>query len=163
MQQLAITTVGQVVSPGQALLTVVPDAGPIEVEAMVTNEDIGFVVPGQRAVVKVEAFPFTRYGTIDGTVRWVSRDAVAARDAGAQNDAAAGRPGTAPAGASGGQGFVFPAIVSLGTDAITVDQKTIPLSAGLAVTVEIKTGERRVIDYLLAPLREVADQSGHER
>lgn len=67
------------------------------------------------------------------------------------------------AGSSGPQGFVFPAIVSLTADAMVVDQKIIPLSAGLAVTVEIKTGERRVIDYLLSPLREVADQAGHER
>ena len=68
VQQLSVTTVGQVVASGQSLLTVVPLDGPIEVEAMITNKDIGFVEAGQPAVIKVEAFPFTRYGTINASV-----------------------------------------------------------------------------------------------
>lgn len=164
VQQLAVTTLGQVVTTGQPLLTIVPKDAPVEIEAMILNRDIGFVEPGQPAVVKVEAFPFTRYGTLDGTVVKVSRDAVDERDATTLGDAVqAARPqgsGTAPPRP---QNLVFPATVKLARSSIVVDGKTIPLSAGMAVTVEIRTGERRVIDYLLAPLREVQSASGHER
>ena len=74
IQQLAVVSVGQVVSSGQSLLTIVPLDGAIEIEAMIANKDIGFVEPGQPAIVKVEAFPLTLYGTIDATVAKVSRD-----------------------------------------------------------------------------------------
>ena len=83
VQQLAVNTVGQVVSPGQALMTIVPFDTAIEIEALIQNLDIGFVEPGQTAVVKIEPFPFTRYGTVDGTVTRVSRDAVDEREASA--------------------------------------------------------------------------------
>jgi hemolysin D len=86
VQQLAVTTIGQVVTTGQPLLTIVPLDSPIEIEVMIRNKDIGFVEPGRPAVVKVESFPFTRYGTIDGTVLKVSRDAVDEREASALND-----------------------------------------------------------------------------
>ncbi|MET7247878.1 HlyD family type I secretion periplasmic adaptor subunit, partial [Methylobacterium sp. EM32] len=81
VQQLAVTTLGQVVTAGQPLMVVVPTDGPIEVEAQVQNKDIGFVLPDQEAVVKIDAFPFTRYGSIDGKVVRVSRDAVDDREA----------------------------------------------------------------------------------
>jgi hemolysin D len=160
-----VTTVGQVVTSGQALLTLVPADGPIEVEVMIANKDIGFVHPGQPAAVKVEAFPFTRYGTIDGEVAKVSRDAVSERDATDLSDAAtAARPqlGT-PSQPSHTQNLVFPATIRLRQRTINVDGKEVPLSPGMAVTVEIKTGQRRAIDYLLSPLREIATQAGRER
>jgi hemolysin D len=165
VQQLAVTTVGQVVTSGQALLTLVPADGPIEVEVTIANKDIGFVHPGQPAAVKVEAFPFTRYGTIDGEVAKVSRDAVNERDATDLSDAAtAARPqlGT-PSQTSHTQNLVFPATIRLRQRTINVDGKEVPLSPGMAVTVEIKTGQRRAIDYLLSPLREIATQAGRER
>ena len=165
VQQLAVTTVGQVVSSGQSLMTVVPSDGPIEIEAMIQNQDIGFVEPGQEAVIKVEAFPFTRYGSIQGTVQRVSRDAVEERDAQAMADPmTAARPGGAQAGAGQkGPSLVFPATVRLDRSTINVDGKTIPLSAGMSVTVEILTGQRRAIDYVLSPLREVASSTARER
>jgi hemolysin D len=88
VQQLVVSTVGEVVASGQSLLTIVPLVSPIEVEAMIANGDIGFVEPGQTAVVKVEAFPFTRYGTVEGRVAKVSRDAVDERGATNLSDAA---------------------------------------------------------------------------
>lgn len=165
VQQLAITTPGQVVSPGQALMTIVPSDAPIEIEALIQNQDIGFVEPGQAAVVKVEAFPFTRYGTITGKVIRISRDAVDEREASAQSDP---RSGVKPQAFSTtefskGQNLVFPAAISLERTTITVDGKAIALSAGMTVTVEILTGKRRVLDYVLSPLREIASSSAHER
>jgi hemolysin D len=165
VQQLAVSTVGQVVTSGQALLTLVPADGPIEVEVMIANKDIGFVHPGQPAAVKVEAFPFTRYGTIDGEVAKVSRDAVNERDATDLSDAAtAAKPQLGmPSQPSHTQNLVFPATIRLTQRTINVDGKEVPLSPGMAVTVEIKTGQRRAIDYLLSPLREIATQAGRER
>jgi len=166
VQQLAVTTVGQVVSSGQPLMTIVPAEGPIEIEVMIQNQDIGFVEPGQPAVIKVESFPFTRFGTVDGRVMKVSRDAVDEREANALLDptSAVRSQGQASAGNSAqGQNLVFPATISLNRWTINIDGKDIPLSPGMAVTVEIRTGERRVIDYVLSPLREVTSSSGHER
>ena len=166
MQQLAVSTVGQVVSSGQALLTIVPPDAPLEIEAMILNKDIGFVHTDQPAVVKVEAFPFTRYGTIDGTVTKISADAVDMRNAPNLSEAAATvRPqGAAPA-SSGGQGpeMAFPATIALTRSAIDMDGKKVNLSPGMTVTVEIQTGHRRIIDYVLSPLRETISQTAHER
>lgn len=165
IQQLAVSTVGQVVSGAQSLMTIVPTDGPIEIEAMIQNQDIGFVNPGQDATIKIEAFPFTRFGSISGTVARVSRDAVEERDAIAMADPMqSARPG----GSSGGPGakgpsLVFPATIRLERSTINVDGKEIPLSPGMSVTVEILTGQRRAIDYVLAPLREVAASSARER
>ncbi len=166
IQQLSVTTVGQVVASGQSLMTIVPLEGPIEVEALISNKDIGFVEPGQPAVVKVEAFSFTRYGTIDATVAKVSRDAVDERDAPNLSDASsATKPQgvAAVAPSSRTQSLVFPATVILARQSISIDGKDVPLSPGMAVTVEIKTGKRRAIDYLLSPVREVVSQTAHER
>jgi hemolysin D len=165
VQQLAVSSLGQVVSAGQPLLTIVPADDAIEVKAMIANADIGFVNAGEAAVVKVDAFPFTRYGTIGGTVTKVFGDAVDERDATELSDAAnAARPqGTAPGSPAKPQNLVFPATVRLAQRTIDVDGKEVALLPGMAVTVEIKTGRRRAIDYLLAPLREVASEAGRER
>lgn len=165
VQQLAVTTAGQVVSPGQALMTIVPSDAPIEIEALIENQDIGFVEPGQATVVKVESFPFTRYGTIGGTVVKVSRDAVDEREASGLSDPrATARPQAfATAELSKGQNLVFPATIALAKNSIDVGGKAIPLSPGMAVTVEILTGKRRALDYVLSPLREIASSSARER
>jgi hemolysin D len=164
VQQLNVTTVGQVVTTRQALLTIVPLEGQIEVEAMIANKDIGFVKAGQRAVVKVEAFPFTRYGVIDAEVLKVSRDAVDDREAVSMTDAAtSARPEAVANTAARTQALVFPATLRLARHRILVDGEQVPLSPGMAVAVEIKTGKRRAIDYILSPLREMVAQSAHER
>jgi hemolysin D len=166
VQQLALTTVGQVVSPGQPLMTIVPFDAPIEIEALIQNQDIGFVQPGQPAVVKIESFPFTRYGTVDGTVMKVSRDAVDDREAEALGDPKSSAKSqflNAAKDLSKNQNLVFPATIALTKRTINVDGKEIPLSAGMAVTVEVLTGKRRAFDYVLSPLREVTSSSAHER
>lgn len=166
VQQLAITTVGQVVSSGQPLMTIVPFDAPIEIEALIQNQDIGFVQPGQSAVVKIESFPFTRYGTVDGIVLQVSRDAVDEREAETLSDpkwSAKSQFMTASKELSKNQNLVFPATIALSKKSINVDGKDIPFSPGMAVTVEVLTGHRRALDYVLSPLREVASSSAHER
>jgi hemolysin D len=164
VQQLAVTTVGQVVSSGQPLMIIVPSGAPIEIEALIQNKDIGFVEVGQPAVVKVESFPFTRYGTVEGTVVKVSRDAVDDHEASALSDPKSStRPQSSVSDLARNQNLVFPAIVTLGKTVIKADGKNIPLSPGMAVTVEVLTGKRRALDYILSPLREVTSSSAHER
>lgn len=141
VQQLAVHTVGGVVTEAQELMMVVPQDNPIEVEVFVENKDIGFVNPDQDAVVKIETFPFTKYGTIDAKVTQVSHDAV--------NDEK--------------RGLIFPARVSLARSTIRVENKTVNLSPGMAVTVEVKTAQRRVIEYFLSPLLQYKDESLRER
>lgn len=165
VQQLAVTTVGQVVASGQSLMTIVPSHGPIEIEAQIINQDIGFVEEGQIAVVKVDAFPFTRYGTIDGSVVKVSRDAVEEREAAGLTDptTATRQRGAMSGTSSPTQSLVFPATISLNRSTINIDGKDVPLTAGMSVTVEVKTGKRRALDYVLSPLREVKSGAGGER
>lgn len=165
VQQLAVTTVGQVVGGAQALMTIVPTDGPIEIEALIQNQDIGFIEPDQDAIVKIESFPFTRYGTLHAKVTRVSRDAVEERDAVAMADpVAAVRPSGVQQGAGQkGPSLVFLTTLRLDKGSINIDGKDIPLSPGMAVTVEVLTGQRRAIDYVLAPLREVSSSSARER
>jgi hemolysin D len=166
VQQLAITTVGQVVTPAQPLMVIVPTEGPIEIEALVQNQDIGFIEVGQEATIKVDAFPFTRYGTISGRVIRISSDAIDQKDAAGSTDAASIAQGQSLQQVSGApktQNLVFPVTVQLDTLTIKNEGKETPLTAGMTATIELKTGRRRVIDYLLAPLREISSTAMHER
>src|SRR5664280_341038 len=165
VQQLAVTTVGQVVSGSQTLMIIVPLDTTLEIEMMVLNKDIGFVRVGQPAVVKVDAFPFTRYSTIDGSVTKVSSDAVDMRDAPNLSDASASvkAQGMTPNSGTNKPELAFPVTIKLARQVIEVDGREVNLSPGMTVTVEIKTGTRRVIDYLLSPLREAFSQTAHER
>jgi hemolysin D len=113
---------------------------------------------GQTAVVKIDAFPFTNYGTIDGTVTTVSRDAVDNRDPQNNGGSLAANATRTPA-----QSLVFPATVVLAQNSIDINGKAIPLSPGMAVTVEIKTQQRRAIDFLISPLSDVVSRAAHER
>ena len=141
VQQLAVHTVGGVVTPAQPLMVIVPGDNPLEVEAFVANKDIGFVRNDQVAEIKVETFPFTKYGTLPGKVMQVSGNAI-------QDEK---------------RGLVYAARVKLEKATLNVDGKTVNLSPGMAVTVEIKTGKRRVIDYFLSPLLQYGDESLRER
>ncbi len=158
VQALAVHTLGGVVTPAQALLTVVPDDGPVLVEATVENADIGFVHPGQDVEVKVRTFEFTRYGLLHGHVVDVSRDRVAdgkAARADEKKDAKdeGGKPDE--------PGYV--AHVALDSARMMVDGRDEKLSPGMAVTAEIRTGRRSVMSYLLSPLRRYAHEGWRER
>lgn len=141
VQQLAIHTVGGVVTPAQELMLVVPGEKAIEVEAWVQNKDIGFVEAGQIAEIKVETFPYTKYGVINGEIQNVSNDAVPNEQL----------------------GLVYIARVLMEKTTMLVNGKTVNLSPGMAVTVEVKIGKRRIIEYLLSPLLRYKEESIQER
>ncbi len=141
VQQLAIHTIGGVVTPAQALMVIAPSDYSAEVETVLENKDVGFVKVGQKVEVKVETFPFTRYGTLTGTVSFVSNDAV--------NDEK--------------KGPVFQARVKLDRAALKVDEREVNMTPGMAVTAEIATGQRRLISYFLDPLRKTTTESLRER
>jgi hemolysin D len=161
VQQLAVHTLGGVVTPAQPLLVIVPKAEPLEVEAWVENKDIGFVQVGQQAEIKVATFPFTRYGTIPAQVRTLSHDAVSP-----DKDAAIPAPGRTLSPEPlqpENRGLVYAARVSLERTAIQVENTPVALSPGMAVTVEIKTGTRRLLEYFLSPVLQAGQESARER
>lgn len=141
VQQLSIHTLGGVVTPAQALMVIVPAQAYLEAEVKVLNKDIGFVLAGQHVEIKVDSFPFTKYGTIKGELLYISQDAV-------QDEQL---------------GLVFPARVKLARSDILVDDAQVPLGAGMTVMAEIKTGNRRVIEYLLSPLQQYQSEALRER
>jgi hemolysin D len=162
VQQLAVHTVGGVVTPAQALMVLVPSDSHLEVEAMLSNRDIGFIHPGQEVEIKVDTFPFTRYGLIHGRVLSVSQDAITRdRPADKTTDKAPGAESTSSE--PKGQELIYSARISLGRTQMQVDENLVNLSAGMAITVEIKTGSRAVITYLLSPLLRYKQESLRER
>ena len=164
VQALSVTSVGQVVSVGEETMRIVPDDAVLEVEAYIENKDIGFVRAGQDAILKIESFPFTRYGSIDATVARVATDAIPEPDA-QQTSADASRQQRS-SGAGGGQrvqNLVFPVTLTPKKVSMPADGVEVPLSAGMAVSVEILTGQRRILEYVFSPLVEVARGSMQER
>ena len=162
VQQLAMHTVGGVVTPGQALLAVAPADARLEVEATISNRDIGFVHPGQEAEIKIDTFNFTRYGLIHGRVLSVSQDAIV-RDKRSDKGGEAATGAESDAGEPKGQELVYAAVVSLDRTQMQIDENLVNLSAGMAATIEVKTGARRIIDYLLSPLLKYSQESLRER
>ena len=162
VQQLAIHTVGGVVTPAQALLMVVPSDSRLEIEALVSNRDIGFVHAGQEAEIKIDTFNFTRYGLLHGEVLSVSQDAVI-RDR--KQDRADNRGAGSPNESSEPQGqeLNYTARISLDRTQMQVDDRIVNLSPGMAATVEIKTGSRSILSYLLSPLLRYRQETLHER
>ena len=166
VQQMAVTTVGQVVTTGQQLVVLTPIGGKLQVEALVANLDIGFVKPGQDAVIKVDAFPFTRFGALHGKVVSIASAAIAEQDAKralANATATANAAPEAPSAPGQPESFVFPVTVSLDESAMKIDNAIIPLTPGMTTTVEIRTDSRRVIDYLLSPLAKIGSEALRER
>jgi hemolysin D len=163
VQQLAIHTIGGVVTPAQQLLVLVPRDSHLEIEAMVLNRDIGFVEAGQDAEIKVDAFDFNRYGLLHGEVMSVSRDAITRQkpvDNGRDpNQSGAENESSEPAN----QELVYAARISLNHTQMQIDDRLLDLEPGMAVTVEIKTGSRRIISYLLSPLMSYKQSALRER
>jgi hemolysin D len=165
VQQLSVTTFGQVVGAGQQLAMVTPTDGALQVEALVANMDIGFVRIGQEVAVKLDAFPFTRFGALHGKVVAIAAAAVDEQQA-KRSLANATTPGNAaPDSMAPGQApsFVFPVTVAIDETAMRVDGAAIPLTPGMTATVDIKTESRRVIDYLLSPLAKTMSEAMTER
>lgn len=163
VQQLAVNTIGGVVTPAQILMIIVPADSQLEIEAMISNRDIGFVEAGQEVAIKVDAFNFTRYGLLQGRVLSVSHDAIS-RDKPQEKGGADKQQGAEAATSEPkGQELVYAVRVSLDRTRIQVENKTVSLSPGMAVTVEIKTGSRSIMSYLLSPLVRYRHDSLRER
>ncbi len=141
VQQIAVTSEGSVLKPADPILVVVPSNAQLIVEAQVLNRDIGFVRAGQPVTVKLEAFPFTRYGTLEGKLMWISRDAI-------QDEKL---------------GPVYQARVAILDNHPTGGGAPLDVSPGLQASAEIRTSERRVIDYLLSPIERRVQEAGRER
>jgi subfamily B ATP-binding cassette protein HlyB/CyaB len=164
VQSSIIASVGQVVTSGQEIMRILPQDSKLEIEAYVFNRDIGFVSVGQEAVVKVESFPFTRYGSIRARVLRIARDAIPAPDASAiEGDPARGSNATGFAGGERTQNLVFAVVLEPKASTISIDGVDLPLTSGMAVAVEFKTGARRLLEYLFSPLVEVASRAMRER
>jgi hemolysin D len=164
VQSSVIASVGQVVTSGQEIMRVVPQDSTLEIEAYVLNRDIGFVSVGQEAIVKIESFPFTRYGSIKAHVTRIARDAIPSPDASAiEGDPARSAAAAGYAGGERMQNLVFAVELTPAVSTISVDGVDRPLTSGMAVTVELKTGSRRLIEYLFSPLVEVASRAVRER
>ena len=162
VQQLAVHTIGGVVTPGQALLVVVPLDAHLEIEAMVSNRDIGFVHEGQEAEIKIDTFNFTRYGLLHGKVIDVSQDAIA-RDKPQERSSDKVQGTEVASSEPRGQELSYAARVSLDRTQMQVEEKLVNLTSGMAVTIEIKTGSRRIISYLLSPLVKYKQEMLRER
>jgi hemolysin D len=157
-----LETIGGVVTPAEPILAIVPDQAGLVVEAMVANRDVGFVHVGQKAAVKVETFNFTRYGLIDGRVIGLTRDAVDPANDRQQGPADAGDR-TGLKGTADSREPSYIARIALSRSWMITEAGQVPLGPGMQVTAEIKTGRRRIIDYLLSPLVRRVEESGHER
>jgi len=141
VQQLAIHSVGGVVTSAQPLMIIVPDSPTVTAEVSIANQDIGFVNAGQSAAVKLETFSYTKYGTVEAKVDVVTADAVT----------------------DDKKGSYYPATLTLAQRDMLIDGKRIPISPGMNITAEIKTGKRRIIEYLLSPVQKAGSESLRER
>lgn len=165
VQQLAVHTSGGVVTPAQQLMVIVPAEDHLEAEVMVSNRDIGFVNPGQHVQIKVDTFNFTHYGLLHGTVLSVSHDSITREkppsDGKGEPQQTAGGP--ADTSEPEGQQLVYTARIALDRTQMQIDGKLVDLTPGMAVTAEIKTGSRRVIEFVLSPLLRYKQESLRER
>jgi len=161
---LSVTTIGQVAGAGEELMRIVPQGAALEIECYLANKDVGFVKVGQKAVVKIESFPFTRYGTLSATVERVASDAIPEPDA-QQTENGPSRPHKDQtfAGAQRTQNLVFPVTLTPERTFMSVEGQQIPLTPGMAVDVDITTGNRRILEYLFSPLVETASRAMKER
>lgn len=153
VKDLATHTAGAVVSPGTVLLTIVPENEPLIAEVEIRNDDVGFVAVGQKVRLKLVAYPFQKYGMVDGEVRQLAADAQDPQ-ARPSNELRPGLP-------TNGQGYR--ARIALQTQSLTGPAQGRPLVAGMQVMAEIQQGERTVLEYLLSPIRQVVQESGRER
>ena len=155
VKDIATHTAGTVVQPGTVLLTLVPQDDLLRAEVWVSNHDIGFVRQGQPVKLKLAAFPFQKYGMVEGTVEHVSADA---SDGNAQGQ----QGGAAEKGGKAGP-LTYRALVALKAMQVGENDGRLPLAAGMQATAEILLGTRSVLEYLLSPLQKAWHEAGRER
>lgn len=153
VKDLATHTIGTVVSPGSVLLSIVPENEPLVAQVGIRNEDVGFVYPGHRVKVKLAAYPFQKYGMLDGRVMHIGPDAA---DADSQQTRDASR-------AIQAQPAFYKATIALDSQTLGTGAQNLKLVAGMLVVTEIDQGNRSVMEYLLSPVQKTVQESGHER
>jgi len=163
VQQLAATTVGQVLNSGQQVMTIVPDSGKLVAVGFLKNEDIGFVKVGQPVTVKVESFPYTRYGTLKGSVDQISRDSVEINSEAAHVDTQLHPAPEDQPGLPKTNNLIYPVRIALQSDTMRIDGKDVRLKPGMNVTLEIKTADQSVLQFLFSPLIRQGAEAFHER
>lgn len=149
VKDLATRTPGTVVAPGTILLTLVPQGEPLVAEAWISNADAGFVRVDQKARIKVAAYPFQKYGMIEGAVRQIGADAQEKTE-----------------GSSTARSLPEPAyrtLISLENGHLDGHDRRHALVPGMLITAEIHLGTRGVWEYLLSPLQRVRHEAGRER
>ena len=150
VKDLATRTPGTVVAPGTILLTLVPRDEPLMAEVWITNPDSGFVRANQKARLKFSAYPFQKYGMLDGVVTQISADA---------HD----KTETPSSPARSLHDAVYRALINLDTDSLILNGKQLKILPGMLVHAEIHLGTRSVLEYVLSPLQKVANEAGRER
>ncbi|MFZ2890611.1 HlyD family type I secretion periplasmic adaptor subunit [Sulfuricurvum sp.] len=154
IKDLATHTQGSVVSPGTVLMSLVPYDDPLQAEVMIKNEDVGFVHPGQKVKVKLVAYPFQKYGMIEGKVVHVGADAI---------QSTTPPPSTSQSEPSQGMVMTYKALIRLNVQELEVDTKRLKLTPGMQTIAEIHLGRRTVMEYLLSPVQKAWQESGRER
>jgi HlyD family secretion protein len=160
VKDLATHTVGTVVSTGTVLLTIVPEQEPLVAEIVVRNDDVGFVHPHQKVKIKFAAYPFQKYGLMDGEVQQVWPDASEPNSSSPTQAPSAGANDAAPQNQSNSG---FKALVSLDRQTLSAAGESFSLVAGMQVVAEIREGRRTVMQYLLSPLQGALHDSARER
>lgn len=141
VHQLEIHTIGAIVREAEALMNIVPDGTPMEVESFIANKDIGFVHPGMRVEVKVETYNFQKFGVLNGKVREISPDSIEDKE----------------------RGRIFRVMVDLEDEALHYDNKNLKVYPGMSVSAEIKTRKKKVIDFFLEPFQTYKSEALRER
>ena len=167
VEQISVHTIGGVVTPAQTLMVVVPDESKLEIEAVLPNREVGFVEVGQTAEIKVEAFNYTRYGLLHGNVRLIGRDTLrsAPPSDAANKDPFAGKQTSVDQERNSAEreSAAYMVRIALNETAIDTEVGKMHLGPGMGVTAEIKTGQRRVIEYVLSPILRYRHDSLRER
>ena len=149
VKDLAITSKNAVVQSGALLTNIVPQAESLQAEVLLANEDVGFVVVGQKAQIKIAAYPFTKYGLLEGSVTHVGADASDPKQSNSPKAAA----------------LTYRALVKLDSQTLAGlnGKAALALNTGMAAVVEIHQGKRTVLEYLLSPVMKVRSEAGRER
>lgn len=156
IKDLATHTPGTVVSPGTVLMTLVPANEALQAEVWLSNEDAGFVHEGQPVKIKLAAYPFQKYGMVDGTVTLVSPDATDRQN----GDTASATP---PGGQAQTGSLSYRTLITLTRQRLEADGEALKLTPGMAVNAEIKLADRTILEYLLSPVKKAFHEAGRER
>ena len=163
VNQLNVRTLGGVVTPAQQLVLISPENSPLEVDVVVSNRDVAFIAQNQDVEVKVDAYPFRRYGLLKGHVIGIAQDSEAQANPNDPTQVGSQRRADQSAYIEGSERLLYAVKIAIDPETLMVDGKPAPLMAGMSVRAEIKTGARSIAEFLMSPLAEYLHQSLRER